>query len=493
MNKLKRLAALALSLAMVFTMGMGVAAAADSPDFTVTLTDGITDAVAEPVSAVVGETISFNVGTVPDTHSDQNVIGESSVTSGGTPSVDMEYYEINDGTYHPLTGNQFGPSSGFPLIETSSSFRATFTAAGTYTFKIDIKTVSDKAVIASTTFTVNVTEPAYEAEIVGDKKYKTLEEAVAAANVSGGEIDLLTNVTCENMISITHSDVTIDGNGHTLTANVSGVDLDTKAISFTANNGTVRNLVINAGDECNYGVQFFNCTNGSANNVTVNGANWYGVQLNSAEASVTNCTINGSKYGGIEYAIGSDTSLRIPKLTSVDGTRSDSPLVVMDKDTVERIAGKLGVANDPATVLEKLKADNATNNYLPGPVLESMTVNEDNGIGAPANGSSTNTTYTPSKKRYTELPRNWWPEIEKIQKAEAGETVEIELRGDKVSAQVIDEAAGKDVNLAVNHLWNIYTVNGKDLKSDPARVYYTAADFIKEITAVEHTVTPVEE
>ena len=328
-----------------------------------------------------------------------------------------------------------------------------------------------------------------------DKGYPTLEAAVTAANDSadGGTITLLKDVTCGKMLQISKANVTIDGDNHTLTS--SGY----KAIEFlnTANGGEVTNLNIVANGH--YGIHFYCCT-GSMSNVHITGGDWYAVQVNGANVSINNCTLNpvGKAYGGIDFAMGSGVTT-IPTITGLSNTTSSSALVVIDDETIVRMGAALSIPDfggmdnvaKANAVLEALKT--ASETYLPGSVLKSMTVNEDGEIGAPANGSSSNNTYTPSKKRYTELPRNWWPEIEKIQKAEAGETVEIELRGDKVSAQVIDEAAGKDVNLAVNHLWNIYTVNGKDLKSDPARVYYTAADFIKEITAVEHTVTPVEE
>ncbi len=67
-------------------------------------------------------------------------------------------------------------------------------------------------------------EPVYEAEIVGDSQYETLEEAVAAVEAlpdKTATIKLLSNVTVEKSVSITR-DLTFDLGGHTLSGAFQG-------------------------------------------------------------------------------------------------------------------------------------------------------------------------------------------------------------------------------------------------------------------------------
>jgi plastocyanin len=65
----------------------------------------------------------------------------------------VEYFEVKDGNWYAL-GNEYGPSTGFPVSNATSRFRATYNAAGTFKTtvafkKLDGTVVATKEIVAT--------------------------------------------------------------------------------------------------------------------------------------------------------------------------------------------------------------------------------------------------------------------------------------------------------------------------------------------------------
>lgn len=69
----------------------------------------------------------------------------------------LEYYEVNDSSWHEFSGD-FGGSLGFPLTDATSKFRVTFKTAGDYTFEAYVKKTEDQSKVATCTATAHVRE-----------------------------------------------------------------------------------------------------------------------------------------------------------------------------------------------------------------------------------------------------------------------------------------------------------------------------------------------
>ena len=67
----------------------------------------------------------------------------------------LEYLESKNGEWYEFSGD-FGPETGFPLIDGTSRFRATFQKAGTYTVSAQMVRVDDDSVVCQTEAQVQV-------------------------------------------------------------------------------------------------------------------------------------------------------------------------------------------------------------------------------------------------------------------------------------------------------------------------------------------------
>lgn len=155
MRKHTKVFAAVLSVLMVIMLVPVMALAADGePAVTI---NGI------PETIETGKVIEFSVSTTPGKYEGTNTMVKGTSTFTGDAEIEkIEYLETKDGKWYELTGNSFGPSTGFPLMAATSQFRVTFKTAGTYSFKIDIVKIEDNSVLASTSKTVTVTAPAPE-------------------------------------------------------------------------------------------------------------------------------------------------------------------------------------------------------------------------------------------------------------------------------------------------------------------------------------------
>ncbi len=108
------------------------------------------------VDFMVNTPAVFTVGSTANDDAGKLVKGHF-VFSDPTAIAKLEYYETAEGMqgWYELNG-EFGPSTGFPIIDGTSTFRATFNNAGTYTVKIYLKDVETSQVYCSTEETVTV-------------------------------------------------------------------------------------------------------------------------------------------------------------------------------------------------------------------------------------------------------------------------------------------------------------------------------------------------
>ena len=121
------------------------------------------------------------------------------------------------------------------------------------------------------TYTV-IADPAYGMVArIGDTYFATLEAALEAAQ-AGDEIDLLANVTIANPINVTF-DLTIDGNGKTLTYTGSNRAIDMPNDADANYNVTINDLTVNCNASyCERGINYNDNGELNLNNVTVQGA-----------------------------------------------------------------------------------------------------------------------------------------------------------------------------------------------------------------------------
>ena len=111
----------------------------------------------DEITFVVGEMTEFTCTTVPNANAGKMIKGSFEFSDPAVIAA-LEYYETQDGNWYPLTGD-FGPATGFPMINATSRFRVRFAQAGNYPVTIMIKSVEDGSLVCSTTVTATVGEP----------------------------------------------------------------------------------------------------------------------------------------------------------------------------------------------------------------------------------------------------------------------------------------------------------------------------------------------
>lgn len=117
---------------------------------------GPTVTIDMPDSFAVGEEIEFSVSTTKGDYTGGFVQGTGIFE--GIPGVDyiIWYKEVNDGQWYLWEDGNFGPSGGFPLIDTTSEFKIQFINAGIYDLTVQIVTVEGGDVVCETTAVVDV-------------------------------------------------------------------------------------------------------------------------------------------------------------------------------------------------------------------------------------------------------------------------------------------------------------------------------------------------
>lgn len=111
---------------------------------------------------VVGEAQEFTFSTVANDDAGTMVVGSSNF-SDPDAIAKLEYYEVADGNWYELTGD-FGPATGFPMMDATSKFRVTFAKAGEYDFVAVMKVAGTDDVLCE----VEATAVVVEAELPED-------------------------------------------------------------------------------------------------------------------------------------------------------------------------------------------------------------------------------------------------------------------------------------------------------------------------------------
>ena len=130
----------------------------------------------------------------------------------------------------------------------------------------------------------------------------SLREAIATAQ-SGDTISLAADITVSGPI-VVEKELTINGNGHTVTGSDSWTSTSGNQTMFAAQLSgahlTLNNIKLNKGPK--YGVQTYNGAYVALNNVTISNFNYGGVLVNGGTLYVQYLTLgqNGATYNGIE-------------------------------------------------------------------------------------------------------------------------------------------------------------------------------------------------
>lgn len=160
-----------------------------------------------------------------------------------------------------------------------------------------------------------------EAEIKG-QPYATLAEALEAAT-DGQTVKLLKHITVtvngQTPIYTINRDITLDGNGMSITANGTKPSGSNHIILVTANGATVQNLTINVNDKATSGIQAYKANNVELNNVSIKNSAGAAVIVNASSVTATKLTTTGSEWGGVNVDNGPGTTGNA-SFTLVSGT-----------------------------------------------------------------------------------------------------------------------------------------------------------------------------
>ena len=153
MSVWKRLLAVLMVFALLIgNFPMGVAAEETEPEEPVAA--ALMTSITEGMVFALNETTDFAYGTIPNDDAGKLVKGRFEITDGDGAAVDMaavaklEYLEVQSGNWFEFYGD-FGPATGFPMMEATSSFRITFKQAGDYKVTVSMVTVEDGTVLCS--------------------------------------------------------------------------------------------------------------------------------------------------------------------------------------------------------------------------------------------------------------------------------------------------------------------------------------------------------
>lgn len=331
---------------------------------------------------------------------------------------------------------------------------------------------------------------------IGDKTYKTLEEALK--NVQNGQtIQLLKDVST-GAVTLP-AGVTLDGGNHVITCNT---EIANGAfITATGDNVTIKNATVNVDGKAKHGIQFYCVKGGKLENVNVMGGKYTAVIVNGAEVSINGGNLSTNGYAVVEYAMGKNVTT-VPKLTmnNVTTPNTDKPLVYMDKATIDRIKENTPELKDATTeqVIEHLKKDNLTGNNI-----KDMQVGENGMIIVPApstpvdppvvpekpnsNSGSTGSSSTVQQMEEREKPDpadkkameeyNFWMQVKsKIRATAEGKTLRITVKEgiEYMPASVMQTLY--ECKVGITLYWDGVTIEipvGKAQPKQALRVYWT--------------------
>ena len=143
-------------LAVLLTFVMLFCMVPTNAEYATAYTNSALETNLESIDFVVGETAEFTVTSTANDDAGTMVKG-SFVFSDPSAIGQLEYYETTPGYegWYELAG-EFGPETGFPIIDGTSKFRVAFSKAGDYTVDIVLKDVNTQAAVCSTQANVSV-------------------------------------------------------------------------------------------------------------------------------------------------------------------------------------------------------------------------------------------------------------------------------------------------------------------------------------------------
>jgi hypothetical protein len=110
---------------------------------------------------VAGFTSTYTISTIANGDAGKMVRAYFTIPEGAT----VEYLEVQNGQWYPLS-SVFGPSTGFPLGDNTSTFRASSTVVGSQTVTVTFKLVSDGSVLCTKDLTFNVVAASTACDLV---------------------------------------------------------------------------------------------------------------------------------------------------------------------------------------------------------------------------------------------------------------------------------------------------------------------------------------
>jgi hypothetical protein len=150
--------------------------------------------------------------------------------------------------------------------------------------------------------------------------YPTIQAAIDASS-DGDTIQLASDMSISTQINVTKS-ITIDGQGHKLTAPFSKVGTSNNAaLGIINTNGAVviKNLTEDGADSTKlHGINIYNANNVTLDNVTVSNNTASGVTVNSSNVTVNNIITKNNTWGGIN----ADQASTAPTVLTINGTSS---------------------------------------------------------------------------------------------------------------------------------------------------------------------------
>ena len=205
--------------------------------------------------------------------------------------------------------------------------------------------------------------------MIGNTPYETLADAIDEAK-EDDIIELQQPVALTDKITINVPNVTLDGNGQTLsvaeTSNITN-STDGGLIDVTANSVVIQDLTIDAGDTIKYGVQFYNMTSGKLDGVTINGGRYSAVNVNASEVTMQDSTLNPGtgSYATIDYSIGSADGLNTIPAIHLNNVSSSSAIKVWaDNATVGRVQTLMTGTPNAEDATEEIRSNITTENNV---------------------------------------------------------------------------------------------------------------------------------
>lgn len=238
---------------------------------------------------------------------------------GGSAGAQSAKVVVTGGSY---TGDiaVIGGTSKEAITLTNATVNGSIdNAGGSMTFiggvvKTDDGTTPANVTFAGTSVNGTSTTTAGVVAQVGSNVYTDLQSAINAAN-NGDTVKLIdnvsiamTNVQPNNGAITINKDITLDGNGKTITATGTKPSGSTHVILVTANGATVENLTIDVDGKATSGIQAYKADNVSIDDVKIMDAYGAAVIVNTSTVTASDLTTTGSGWGGVNVDNGDNTT-----------------------------------------------------------------------------------------------------------------------------------------------------------------------------------------